>query len=228
MEKEGVKLVGFWVSPFAQRVKWALKMKGVEYEYIEEDVWNKSALLLELNPVYKKVPVLVHNGKVLAESRIILEYIDETWKNAPLLMPQDPYERAMARFWADFSEKKVLEAGFEALCTRGERQEKAVSSTIEALEKLEQVLKGKKFLGGDSVGYLDLVVGWLAYMMPIWEELASMKILDSSKFPALDEWINNFLSHPGIKDDLPTEEKMKGYFYHLSRKVAPLFYGGEI
>ncbi|GAA0151092.1 hypothetical protein Leryth_003716 [Lithospermum erythrorhizon] len=228
MEKEGVQLIGFWVSPFVQRVKWALKMKGVEYEYIEVDIWNKSPLLLELNPVYKRVPVFVHNGKVLVESKIILEYIDETWRNNPLLLPQHPYQRAMARFLADFFEKKILEAGFEALCTRGERQEKAVSTVIEAMEKLEQELKGKKFMGGDSIGYLDLVIGWLGYKMPIWEELASIKILDSSKFPLIDEWINNFLSHPLIKDDLPTTNKMKDYFYHISRKLAASHFGSEI
>ncbi|GAA0169227.1 transferase [Lithospermum erythrorhizon] len=108
MEKEGVKLVGFWVSPYVHRVKCALKMKGIEYEYIEEDIYSKSPLLLELNPVYKQVPVFVHNGKVLAESRIILEYIDETWKNTQLLLPQDPHQKAMARFWAEFSDNQVL------------------------------------------------------------------------------------------------------------------------
>lgn len=103
---EGLKVVGFWVSPFVLRVKWALRMKGLEYEYIEEDIFNKSPLLFQVNPVHAKVPVLVHNGKPLPESLLILEYIDETWKQTPLL-PADPYERAMARFWAGFAEFKV-------------------------------------------------------------------------------------------------------------------------
>lgn len=104
---KGVKLYGMWASPAVRRVEWALKKKGIKYEYIEEDLSNKSFELLQYNPITKQVPVLVHDGKPVMESLVILEYIDEVWKGNPIL-PKDAYERAKAQFWASFSEDKVI------------------------------------------------------------------------------------------------------------------------
>jgi glutathione S-transferase len=67
----------------------------------------KSPLLLQMNPVHKKIPVLIHNGKPIAESLIAVQYIDEVWNDKSSLLPSDPYQRSQARFWADFADKKV-------------------------------------------------------------------------------------------------------------------------
>ncbi|KAH0986388.1 hypothetical protein GBA52_013565, partial [Prunus armeniaca] len=99
-------LLDFCASMFAMRARVALAEKGVKYENREEDLKNKSSLLLQMNPVHKMIPVLIHNGKPICESLIIVQYVDEVWRdNAPLL-PSDPYQRARSRFWADFIDKK--------------------------------------------------------------------------------------------------------------------------
>jgi len=92
-----------WASMFGMRARIALAEKGVKYDYKEEDLKNKSPLLLQMNPIHKKIPVLIHNGKFICESAIIVQYIDEVWNDKASFMPSDPYERAQARFWVDYS-----------------------------------------------------------------------------------------------------------------------------
>ncbi|MGI4297442.1 glutathione S-transferase [Klebsiella pneumoniae] len=209
-----VKLLGAWPSSFVQRIKWALNLKGVEYEYLEQDLFNKGTLLVQCNPVHKKVPVLIHNDRPIAESLIILEYLDETWKNRPLL-PQDPYQRAMARFWAKFVDDKFTEPIRQVLFVDGENQEKEVKNAKDALETLEGKLKGKKFFGGESVGFVDIVLGFIAIWLEAIEEAACVKVFDSQKCPSLAKWMEDFLEIKEIKENLPERENLVPYFHKI-------------
>ncbi|KAK6279131.1 hypothetical protein POUND7_019398 [Theobroma cacao] len=180
-----VKLFGAWTSPYIYRVIWALKLKGIPYEYIEEDLLNKRPLLLQYNPVHKKIPVLVHDGKPICESTIILQYIEEIWPQ-PSLLPSDPYERAMARFWIKFADDKLILLAlvhmiFHCLSFQislslsiskmyrasGEEQEKAVKDILEMLETIEDhgLIGGKKFFGETRLAWwtwhlVQLLTGW--------------------------------------------------------------------
>ena len=111
--QDEVILLDFWTSMFGMRVRVALAEKGIPYEYKEEDLQkNKSQLLLEMNPVHKKIPVLIHNGKPICESSIIVQYIDDVWNDRAPFFPVDAYAKARARFWVDFIDKKVTKFYF--------------------------------------------------------------------------------------------------------------------
>ncbi|XP_041026558.1 glutathione S-transferase U19-like [Juglans microcarpa x Juglans regia] len=63
-----VILLNSSISAFGMRVRIALIEKGIKYEHCEEDSKNKSDLLLKMNPVHKKIPTLIHNGKSVHET----------------------------------------------------------------------------------------------------------------------------------------------------------------
>ncbi|KAE8696591.1 Glutathione S-transferase U17 [Hibiscus syriacus] len=109
MATSEVKVLGSWSSPFVMRTRIALYIKSINYEYIEEKLsGGRNELLRISNPVYKKIPVLIHGDKPISESLIIVQHIDETWPSAPFTLPSDPYERAVARFWAAYPDNKVF------------------------------------------------------------------------------------------------------------------------
>ncbi|KAF3956619.1 hypothetical protein CMV_018271 [Castanea mollissima] len=176
------------------------KTEGVKYDYLEEDLPNeKSQLLLQYNPVHKKIPVLVHGGKPIVESLVILEYIEETWPENPLL-PKDAYARALARFWIQFGLQKapIFHAFFQ---TTGEEQEKAIKEAQEVFKILEEkALGNKKFFSGDKA--------------------VGVKVLNPRTFPRLDSWIQDFKEVPVIKENLPDYANMVTYMKFMREKLT--------
>ncbi|TKY65946.1 glutathione S-transferase [Spatholobus suberectus] len=210
--QEDVTLLGVLASPFVCRVKIALKLKGVEYKYVEENLADKSDLLLKSNPVYKKVPVFVHNEKPIPESLVIVEYIDETWKHNPIL-PSEPYRRASARFWSKFIDDKVVGAAWKAVFTVDEKErENNVTETFEALQFLENELKDHKFFGGKEVGLVDIAAVFIAFWIPMFQEVAGLELFTSEKFPKLYKWSQEFINHPVVKESLPPRDPVFGSF----------------
>ncbi|KAJ9179795.1 hypothetical protein P3X46_008116 [Hevea brasiliensis] len=208
MDSQEVILLSAWFSPYALRVQWALKLKGIPYQVFEEDVYSKSPLLLKHNPVNRKVPVLLHQCKAIVDSLRIIEYIDETWNHSPLLMPQDPYDKAMARFWADFTEEKLHKAIRRTKVFKGEEKEREVNQAKEALQVLDGLLKGKEFFGGDSIGYLDIALGWVTVWLEVFEELACVRVFESEKYTHIYKWMHKFVQLQVIKETLPPKDKL--------------------
>jgi glutathione S-transferase len=84
----------------AAKVRVTLAEKGADYESRPVNLQTGE----QFDPAYMKlnpnavVPTLVHDGKVLIESTVINEYIDDVIAG-PALLPADPYGRACVRLW---------------------------------------------------------------------------------------------------------------------------------
>uniref|UniRef100_A0A6N2K9T0 GST N-terminal domain-containing protein n=1 Tax=Salix viminalis TaxID=40686 RepID=A0A6N2K9T0_SALVM len=107
-----VKLFSFWINPHESQIAFA--EKGVKYVHSEEDLEEQEYPASSVNPVYKNIPVLIRNGKQVCESLIIVQHIDEMWKDKAPLLPSDLYERTHSIICADFPNVPVFAIGREA------------------------------------------------------------------------------------------------------------------
>ncbi|CAI9297627.1 unnamed protein product [Lactuca saligna] len=206
-----VKLYAAAVSPFVFRVKIALNIKGIKYENLEQDLSNKSAELLKYNPVYMKVPVLVHNGNAILESLVIVEYIDDAWKGVSIL-PHDPYEKAVARFWAKFIDDTCIPALLKTFGRNGNKKsDKEACDQLQILEN-ELKVKGTKFFGGDNINLVDIAADFIAYWVGIIQEATGKTLVTKDKFPTLMVWADYFINLEVINQVLPPREHLLAFF----------------
>ncbi|OZB30778.1 MAG: maleylacetoacetate isomerase, partial [Polynucleobacter sp. 39-45-136] len=94
------QLYSFWRSSAAFRVRIALNLKGVDHQIIPIHLLKNggeqtSAKYIDKNPT-RLVPLLIEGDHVIHQSLAIIEYLEETHPNPPLL-PKTAIDRAWVR-----------------------------------------------------------------------------------------------------------------------------------
>jgi len=155
------------LSSYAQKVKIALREKGIAFERMLPDDFGtgrRDTAFAAANP-RSEVPVLLPEGATpIFESTVILEYIEERWP-APPLLPADPASRAQARMIEEVcdTQYEAVNWGFgEVLWFR--RAEGALAETLKiaaandtrALAQwLSERLGSADWFGGAAFGWAD-------------------------------------------------------------------------
>lgn len=183
-------------SANSDRVKLVLKEKNLSYQRITlnlRKLEQKSPEFLRLNP-YGKVPVLVDGEKILFESCIINEYLDECYPDPPL-MPRDPYLRARGRIIVDymlnFLQSDWTPFRLEMLKQPGDRDSKVIDTKrallFERLPYVEDALGDKPFfLGTFSLTDIDV---WPRFVLT-----EAYGLLPEPSFPRLSAWLERMKS----------------------------------
>jgi maleylpyruvate isomerase len=91
-------LYSYYRSSASYRVRIALNLKGIPYEYrpvhlLQNGGEQFSSEYKKLNPM-AQVPCLIHNERPISQSMAIFEYLDNVTQQ-PRLFPADPFDRAM-------------------------------------------------------------------------------------------------------------------------------------
>ncbi|VVA91616.1 unnamed protein product [Arabis nemorensis] len=213
-----VILLDYWPSMFGMRTRIALEEKNVKFDYKEQDLWNKSSILLEMNPVHKKIPVLIHNGKPICESLIQIEYIDEVWPGKNPFLPSDPYQRAQAKFWGDFIDNKVYGPTRLIWGAKGEEQEAGKKEFIEMLRTLEAELGDKVYFGGETFGYVDIALIGFYSWFEAYEKFRNFSV--EEECPKLIAWGKRCVKRESVVKSLPDSEKITKFLPQLREKIG--------
>ncbi|PON72670.1 S-crystallin [Parasponia andersonii] len=211
-----IVVVDFWANGFGMRVRIALEEKGIKYDYKEEDlkIPQRGQLVLEMNPVRKSVPILIHEGKPVCDSAVILEYIDEMSKEEGFvrLLPEDAHERALARFWVHFIDNKLFSTQTMFLKSKGEAKEESKKELISDLKLLEDLLGNKSYFGGNEFGFLDVAFIPFSSMFHGYESHGNFEM--EIECPKLSAWVKRCMARESVSKVLPDSSEM----YELHKK----------
>tara|TARA_B100000586_G_scaffold106894_1_gene76671 strand:- start:162 stop:827 length:666 start_codon:yes stop_codon:yes gene_type:complete len=218
-----IKIFSFDKCPFAQRTRMALIEKGLDFELIEIDVYNKPDWFLEISP-YGKVPVLVHKGKTIYESAIINEYLEEEYPEVAL-MPEDHYERARARIWIDYASNYYLPACSRLLRDHhdDDLQQQNLKIVGDRLLYIEKECFDKNHSGvfwmGEQLTLVDL------HYAPFFERFGAYEHLFDAKWPKecrkIRSWWDAMQDRQSyLETFLPTESHIATYSNMMQRLAS--------
>ena len=161
-------------SPYAQKIKIALREKSVpfEVELPQSLGTGRTDGPFGIDNPRTQVPVLVDGATRIFDSTIILEYIEERWPDPPLL-PRTPEARAAARMTEDVcdTQYEAVTWGYGEVTTFG----RAAGSLAETLRSaaarqtavLQDWLSGRlgdgAWFGGATFGWADAAVAPLLH-----------------------------------------------------------------
>ncbi|NKW91087.1 glutathione S-transferase family protein [Rhodobacteraceae bacterium R_SAG9] len=192
------------LSPFCRKVRLVMGEKRLEVELVEERYWEQDPDFLRRNPA-AKVPVLKMDGKMMADSNAICEYLEEKYPD-PALMPRDPDGRyEVRRLVAWFDDKFHHEVTAKLLYERVNRKLMGTgypdSSNVKAgakaikyhLDYMHWLLDHRRWLAGDVMTLADFTAA--AHL----SALDYISDVDWNRSAVVKDWYATIKSRPAFR-----------------------------
>jgi glutathione S-transferase/RNA polymerase-associated protein len=207
------------LSPYAQKVKIALREKGVKFDLQMPNLLGGDEEFARVSP-RREVPTLLDGDDTIFDSTIILEYIEDRWPKPPLL-PAEPAARARVRMieemcdtyyeainWAAFEVqifKRATGALAEQLLARGAKQRAGANAW------LERQLGDQPWFNGKQFGWGDLSV------VPV---VASSAAIGDPASGRLGAWLARASERPSVKETLDEATAVMPSFDQVGQLVS--------
>ncbi|XP_047336458.1 glutathione S-transferase 2-like [Impatiens glandulifera] len=205
-----LQLYSYWISSCSWRVRFALNLKGLSYEYKSVNLTKGE----QFNPEFEKlnplhfVPVLVDGDIVVSDSLAILLYLEEKYPQIPLL-PSDPKLRALSLQVASIVNSSIqplhMQSVLKYIADRVGSQEQllwaqfVIKKGFHALENLLRDYSGP-YAMGEKAFMADV---FLAPQIAVATERFG---IDMAEFPTLRKIYGSCKALPEFKSSLPERQ----------------------
>lgn len=206
-----LKLYGAALSPFVRKTRVFMQEKGIPFEAIHIDPNNPPEDFVKLNPL-KRIPVLQHGDRVIADSAVICRYLESVFPENPLY-PTDPWDQARCSWYEKFADYELgVTCTFSVFRNRvimpligrtcdEDKVQKALNTSIPPLfAYLDQELAGKNYLLGEQMTIADIALA---------SQLVNLRhggeVVDASRFPNLAAHAERMHARPGFAKTIEKE-----------------------
>lgn len=201
-----MKLIGSLASPYVRKVRVVLAEKKLDCQFELEDVWAKDTTIDKLNPLGKVPSLVMEDGNVLIDSRVMVEYLD-TLTPVCKLLPPNGRDRADVKCWEALADG-MLDAAIAVRLERIHRPPELQSEAWMArqmrkvhlgLASLSEKLGESPYCAGIHYSLADVAVGctvgWLAFRFP--------EITWRDDYPNLARLFDKLSERQSFKDTVP-------------------------
>jgi glutathione S-transferase len=199
-------LYQFPLCPFSRKVRLHLGEKGVGYELVRENPWERRDEFLDLNPS-GQTPVLVERERkiTLAYSSAISEYFEETVEAAPMISGTAQNRAEIRRLVAWFDEQFFAQVTAPLMHERMEKRivrrespdagmlRTAMKNANQLLDYVDWLLDHRNWLGGAALSLADLAA---AAQISVADYLGG---IDWRGHEATKDWYSGLKSRPSFR-----------------------------
>ena len=177
-------LISHKLCPYVQRAVIALEEQGIDYKRIDIDLSNPPEWFKRLSPLGKVPLLLVDDDKVLFESAVIAEYINDI--GSAELLAGNPIDKARQRAWIEFASAALDNIG-ALYSASGEKSFARAASQLESKwRQLEANLGESIFFSGDKFSLVEAAFAPMFRYLDLFEQLVELKFLHD--YPGVAGW----------------------------------------
>jgi glutathione S-transferase len=201
-----MKLIGSVTSPYVRKVRVVLAEKKLDYSFELENVWSAETTIHMSNPLGKVPCLVMEDGSVMYDSRVIAEYLD-TLTPVCKLLPPNGRDRADVKVWEALSDG-VLDAAvlvrLELTLRPADQQSpdwiaRQMGKVHAGLAVMSTNLGESPFCKGNHYTLADVAVGcalgWLTFRFP--------EITWRTDYPNLARLLDKLSERASFKETVP-------------------------